>query len=144
MHGLRRRLSLERPSTREHLVETRYTSPIPPAPSGPSTSYGPSRVPICRAMCDANYTRGVQRDVGLLEGLACRRSQCSGHGFRPGCGVGWPRRPTVEFDDFDLVRAPFCGCACDRSRVVEGRAQGGGDGWQLTNRRSWRYRPIKR
>src|SRR5215469_10254190 len=33
----------------------RYTSPIPPAPSGPTTSYGPSLVPGTSAMIGRDY-----------------------------------------------------------------------------------------
>src|SRR6266478_8258590 len=34
----------------------RYTSPIPPAPSGATTSYGPSLVPELRAIVARHYT----------------------------------------------------------------------------------------
>src|SRR5213080_3722458 len=33
----------------------RYTSPIPPAPSGATTSYGPSCVPVDRIMIEPDY-----------------------------------------------------------------------------------------
>src|SRR5215813_5879931 len=36
----------------------RYTSPIPPAPSGPTISYGPSFVPAVRAIGARDYKPG--------------------------------------------------------------------------------------
>src|SRR5262250_3826528 len=36
----------------------RYTSPIPPAPSGPTTSYGPSLVPGTSAIIGRDYNPG--------------------------------------------------------------------------------------
>jgi len=44
-------------STRQNLSETRYTSPMPPAPIRATISYGPRRVPaVSNTMIDSDYT----------------------------------------------------------------------------------------
>src|SRR5438128_1233267 len=70
--GLARRVACEqvrqdlcatsRPSFASRAV---YTSPMPPAPSGDATSYGPSRLPDARDMCGsrADYTAAGGRFV---------------------------------------------------------------------------------
>src|SRR4029077_19896643 len=40
----------------------RYTSPIPPAPSGETISYGPSLLPRARAIIARDYTLGIVRE----------------------------------------------------------------------------------
>src|SRR6266851_6720980 len=48
----------------------RYTSPIPPAPSGDWISYGPSLAPEARDISGLNYKQSVQRFGAITAGKA--------------------------------------------------------------------------
>src|SRR5262249_28395647 len=56
-------LSATSPPSR--VSRARYTSPIPPAPSGASTSYGPSRDPAER-LISGTWRQVDQDDIGIL------------------------------------------------------------------------------
>src|SRR5882762_4154399 len=63
-------------TVRSSLVSrARYTSPIPPAPSGDSISYGPSLLPEVRAMRTRNYSprSTLHVDVVILGVLSANR-----------------------------------------------------------------------
>src|SRR5580704_8706206 len=52
----------------------RYTSPMPPAPNGETTSYGPSFVPEVRVMRARHYSPEVMMaERTIVDGLSARR-----------------------------------------------------------------------
>src|SRR5580704_4817457 len=87
--------------------QARYTSPMPPAPSGDWISYGPSLVPEARAMLGRNYSTAqacsgcdgsVSRVRGPMDRITSAAEELHRRAFehRPGGLQNWDDREEIS------------------------------------------------
>ncbi len=88
----------------------RYTSPMPPAPSGATISYGPTLVPEVRAIRTAYYSREHAALTLTCNGLQLFMIRCARHGCQRIVGRELPdcRHNRLISAHFQGVRSLLC------------------------------------